>query len=456
LLWVYASPAQQSRGTIDLHAQREQQISHLEKMVGGDTSARQQSTVLRWLADLYRQNGRPAKVEWSFQRILAFFPGDTGTLNDYADYLLTSGIHIHRADSLLRAANAWERAREKRDGHATDRGKTFTLWGRYALAVGNPVLASRRAERALDYLDERESPGALRVLVESRRRLGAFDEAGRAALRLIGIEGATNRDDINSFLAFVSKTTEWNAGSVRAAIRRAVAQARQRRGDRARAGGGNLVVITSRDGARLEGTIHEAGGPKAVLFIHDIGGSRDVFGPIEQLLFVNGITTLSVDLRGHGASRSDSIPSPMALSDENRGRLGDDIVAAWKRLLETNGVARAHVAVVSIGSSCALSEEALARESGAPTMRAWISPVFAPGNLDLRNALSFARGTVRAIYSDDDFASAEAVRLASRITGGTLERDVLHNAGHGAEMFRRSPDALARLVDWVTQSAPAH
>ena len=70
-----------------------------------------------------------------------------------------------------------------------------------------------------------------------------------------------------------------------------------------------VVTVTTDDGVRLEGTLRRAQGPGAVLLVHDLGSRRSVYAPYAQLFFIDDLTTLSIDLRGHGNSRSDSLSS---------------------------------------------------------------------------------------------------------------------------------------------------
>ncbi len=431
---------------LDLDEELQQEIERLERASSGDAPPARLALSLQWLAELYLRAGRANDADRCWARILDLFPGDLTTLNRRARLALDTG-HAARADSLLGRANAWAR---EIDPTSAARAETWTLWARAALALGDPVRAERRARRARLALEGERAAPALRVLVEALAAQGRYDDAAREALGLVGLLGATQRDDVNALLALVPRTTILDAASVHEAIARAVEDTRRRRRERIEATGARVLDIATPDGVTLEATLRRTG-PSVVVFVHDIGGERSAFGAVAQLCALDGISTLAVDLRAHGASRSDSLTAPGALDARQRARWTDDVSAT---IAAARGMGLRVAAVVAVGVSCAIVEKALAQEPGERPARAWISPAFARDDPALDNALAFAGpAPVLVLYAPEDLVAARSVDRAARILGRRLRRRAVPGGAHGLDVLRRTPGRLVELVDWLRERA---
>jgi tetratricopeptide (TPR) repeat protein len=446
---LLAAPAfaQNMDGYVDLQASVERQIDQLERTVGGDLPALKQAIALQWLIELYSSLGRTDDVERCYDRILSYYPNDVGTLNAYGRYLMDTAEDYERADSVLHDAYSWARAI---DARALDIGTTHQLRAELMRRTGDYDASVRLADRALELLPDERSGAVLRTRARSLVALERFDDAADTWLRLIGLNRATNLEDVNEFKLMVSKSDRYAAGEVDNRIEEAVETARRREVARIELDGGTLVSFPSADGVVLEATMRRADGPGAVLFVHDTGARRSAFTPYGQLLFIDGITSMAVDLRGHGGSRSDSLLSFDTLSPGDRDRLPDDIVAAYRYLQESLGLPEERIAIVSAGESASLVEKAIYRDRiHAPVVH--LSPTFPDDDRELATALSFhADHPLLIICGREDMQSRRSLQpFRAGKAREQLTIRLYGDAGHGVDTLRRSTEALEGFQEWL-------
>jgi tetratricopeptide (TPR) repeat protein len=446
-----ASPVsgQQIYEILDLEADVRTQIDELELRLfhGLDQPANKQVVMLQWLIELYDFIDEKDKVEACYQKILDFFSSDVGTLNAYALYLIERRGDYQKAEKqLLEAANFGEYL----DVRALDLGTTYELLARVEYNQSNFESSVSHARKALELLSEESSAGALRALAESHLQSGAFDEAADAYIKLIAIDGGSNREDINALQLFLHKTTRYNQGSVANLIEDAIEARNEIYRTRIESEGGKVVSLPMEDGVILEGTLRLTDGAGAVLFVPDLGARRSVYTPYAQLLFIEQISTLSVDHRGHGGSRSDSLPSYADLSLAHVGRLSSDIVTGFRFLQNQTGFEDGQIAIVVEGQASALVEKAMHDATlAAPVIH--LSPTFRHYDRELINAISFhPDGPILLVFSSEDLQAMLSVDLfRSAKEFSRLDLKLLDEAGHGVDMLRRDEKALEFFQQWV-------
>jgi pimeloyl-ACP methyl ester carboxylesterase len=287
-------------------------------------------------------------------------------------------------------------------------------------------------------------------MAQSLLALERYDEAADAYLRLIALDRGANGEDVNALQLFVARTTRYSDGSIQRTIDDAVAEERRREVVRIELEGGSLVTIRSADGVPLEATLRRAEGPGAVLFVHETGSRRSVFTPYAQLLFIDEISSLAVDLRGHGGSRADSMLAFDALSAYNHDQLPGDVAAAYRYLENTLGIDEGHIAIIAAGHASAVVEKALYREHiDAPVV--YLSPTFLDSDLEVHTAVSFHPATPALLVGGrEDWSALRAIQAftAARERPG-VETRLYDDAGHGVETLRRVPAALEYLQRWL-------
>ncbi len=451
-LFFSAAVAQQVEGMLDVEADVRDQIDLLEKRLkhGSDQPASEQVVWLQWLIELYDFVGDEDGVDRCYQQILAYYPYDVGTMNAYALFLMERREDYEQAERRVRDAAEWGK---NTDARALDLGTSFQLLARAELARGATDSSIVHAKVALSMLDEEASTSALRVLAESYLQAGAFDDAAEAYMKLIALDRALNREDVNALKLFLHKTSRYNTGSITGLIEKRVEESKSAQRARIESEGGKVVTLRSVDGVVLEGTLRPAPGAGAVLFVPDLGRGRDVYTPYEQLLFVEGISTLSLDLRGHGGSRSDSLYSYGGLSREHADRLVDDVVTGFHFLRQQTGLADSLIMIVSAGRGCAVVEKALHDGSlSAPV--AYFSPVFGAADLQLKNAVYFHPDLpLLVVFSVEDLKAAQSYELFRGLKDfSRLNARMLEDSGHGVEILRRNTGALEFFQAWARKT----
>lgn len=450
LLLAPPLPAQPDEGMIDFRQSAEVQIRQLEQRVGGDQRATKQAVIYRWLIQLYTLVERYDDAERAYQRILAFFPSDLGTLNAYATFLIEVREDFDGAAKVLGDANAWAR---EIDPTSVYRGTTLTIWSELELLRGDNTRAVQLATQARDLVGEDDRARALRALGMAYAGLERYDEAADTFLELVAVEGGANREDINTLLTLVPLTATYDAQDVRATVERAIDEERERRHARVRESGGAVVDLVSADGAALEATLRH--GPDkigAVLFVPDVGSRRSIYTPYEQLLFIDGFTTLAIDLRGHGGSRADSLLSWDMLTPDHRDRLTDDVTAAFRNL-EDLGYEDDDIAIVTEGLGSTVVEKAMRRDGLHPAV-VYISPTFDGDDRELRNAIAFHGDAPVLVYFSSEDLSAMRSLTVFQESGkhARLETRVFDEAGHGSEILQAEPAALEGLQRWLRRT----
>lgn len=436
-------------GIVDRGADTRVQIDELETILRGnaDMPAERQAVMLLWLAELYEYVGDSAGVESSYLRILAFFPYDVGVMNRYAAFLLDGRGESARAESLLVAASQWGRYT---DARSLDRGRTYELLARVEMENGDLPAAERHALMAIELVDDEASAGARRVLAETLHRAGAHDAAVEEYIDLIALERGTHREDINSVRVIAAASDRYRNTDLNRLVEEAIVRREAARRDRIESEGAELVAVTARDGVELEGTLRRRGGSGAVLMIPGRNNTRSVWTPYAQLLGIDGISSLTLDLRGQGGSRSDSLPSPDGLDARHRERLPDDVVAGFRYLRDALSVAGESLVIAGEGDACAVIEKAL-RRGRLDAAVVYLSPGFDRGDRELRDAVSFhPRRPALLYYSREDL---HALRSTSYFKKNKdlpdLTVNVLDRAGHGTDILRRDPGALESFQVWL-------
>jgi tetratricopeptide (TPR) repeat protein len=439
--------AQELHGMIDLEASLEAQIAKLERLVGRDAPALTQVVALQWLIELYTVAERHDDVVRCYRTILALYPSDVATLNSYGRFLMEVVGDHELAGEVLRDAHGWARSI---DARAVDLGETYQLRAELFRRTGKFERSVQMATMALELMSTERSTDALLARARSHVELSSYDAAAEDYLRLIAIDRGVDAEIVNELELIVSRTTSYREGSIDELIDEAIERYHEQYATRIVMGGGTLVGFPSADGATLEGTLREAKGNGAVLFVHDTGARRSVFTPYAQLLFIDDISSLALDMRGHGGSRADSMLAFEELSPYNRNRLADDVVAAYRYLRETLDVDEGRIAIVAAGAACAVVEKALYRgRITAPVV--YLSPTFTDVDRELETAISFHADTpVLIICAREDIASMRAIKSFTEVKERRrTDRRLYDRAGHGVETLRRVPAALEDFQDWL-------
>ncbi len=449
---VYAG-AQSVEGIVDRSRDTRVQINELEGILhnNGDMAAERQAIMLLWLAGLYEYVEEYDRVESCYVRILAFFPYDVGVMNKYAAFLLATEDNTEKAESVLVAASQWGR---HIDARSLNRGRTYELLAGVELEKGDYPAAERHAIMAIELVEDEASIGARRVLARTLHSTGAFDGAVEEYIELIALDRGSNIEDINSLKLIVGDSDRYRDSDLNELIDQAIAARARDRRDQIEAEGAELVTLASADGTPLEATLRYRGDAGAVLMIPDTDKSRSVWTPYAQLLGIDEISSLCLDLRGQGGSRSDSVQTQANMSLDQFDALPDDIIAGFRYLRDEMGFAPGRIVIIGEGETCTRIEKALRRgHLDAPVV--YLSPVFVETDRELADAISF-HPNQRALlyYSNEDLFSLKSTSYFKRTKKlEKLNVQIFDRAGHGIDILRRDSEALEVFQVWMRESA---
>lgn len=446
---AHAAP-QDSGGAIDTRRAIETRIYELEGLMSGDVPAERQAVTLRWLADLYVSVGRIDDAESAYERILVFYPYDVAATNAYAEFLLDTRHDPGRAEEVTRNALAWARAAPSPPPYV---GETHALRARAFFEMGECERAIQSADQAVLFSEEDAAEAALRTRAGCLSKLGRDSEAKDGLLDLIGQTGASDPDDESALVALLSKQKKRvDAGEVQRTVAASIDESRKNRARALARENATLVELEGENRVRLEATLRRGDNPAAILFVPDFGGRRSTFTPYAQLFTLDGFTTMTLDPRGHGNSRCDSLPSYAGMPEHQRDRIADDVAVAYDYMVETLRVDAARIAIIAAGRACGIVERAIHEHNLAPIV-VYLSPIFEVGDRDLRSAYSFRPSRPAFVLaSDEDIYAVRSVRsFSAAFPSDHVRTKVYASAGHGVSLLRE-PAHFADVETWLGET----
>ena len=209
---------------------------------------------------------------------------------------------------------------------------------------------------------------------------------------------------------------------------------------------GRAVTFPSFDGTNLAGEFYEASSrpAPAVVLVHMLTRTKADWGGLPDRLQDAGITALTFDLRGHGASSG---------SSQSLAEMVQDVRAATAWLAARQGVRPGAVALVGASLGASLSLLAAVELPAVRTI-ALLSP-----SLDYRG-LRTDVGLVRRLgartmwlaASAEDPLALRTLRDFAADTTGPREQVISTTAAHGTALLERDPEVGRALLDWLRRS----
>ena len=209
---------------------------------------------------------------------------------------------------------------------------------------------------------------------------------------------------------------------------------------------GRAVTFPSLDGTALSGEYFEASSrpAPAVVLVHMLTRTRADWGSLPDRIQDAGITALTIDLRGHGASSGSS--QPLA-------NMVQDVRAAVQWLAARQGVKPGSIGLVGASLGASLSLLA-AVELPAVRAIALLSP-----SLDYRGLRTDVNLVKRVGGRSMWFAASAEDPLALRTlrdfaaeNSGPREQIISNAVAHGTVLLERDADLGRALVDWLRRS----
>ena len=216
------------------------------------------------------------------------------------------------------------------------------------------------------------------------------------------------------------------------------------------------ITIITEDKVEIVGSYLKAQRSKAIaLLLHMLPATKESWSKFAELLADKGVSSLSIDLRGHGESvkKGDQILDYKLFENEDHQASKIDVKAATEWLFKKDDVGADRLAVVgaSIGSNLAI--RLTAEMSDIPVCVA-LSPGLDYKGVTSDDALRSIRPgqSVLIAVSEEDEVSVSSVRQLETIkTKAELKFVYLSGAGHGTTMFERDPDFMNETLDWLVE-----
>jgi dienelactone hydrolase len=214
------------------------------------------------------------------------------------------------------------------------------------------------------------------------------------------------------------------------------------------------VAIKTTDGETLQASFYkpDASAP-GVLLVHDAGGSRSQLDPLADRMSKQGFGVLTLDLRGHGASKSAKLDWEK-LSENDRksmwGLAAKDLDAAASWLLEQPGIHSTSLALVGYGAGCALAVRHAKGDENVVCM-VLLAPNAADYGFDVRADIQTLVGlpTFVATAKDDE---AERMALEANASSGNPYLDIFISPPKVASPLE-DKNLPGKVLKWVGDKA---
>ncbi|GAB4291072.1 MAG: hypothetical protein Kow0090_04390 [Myxococcota bacterium] len=216
------------------------------------------------------------------------------------------------------------------------------------------------------------------------------------------------------------------------------------------------ITFKTEDGFTIVGTLiraeKEEGSP-AIVLAHQLRSNRSEWEALMGLLKKEGVTTLAIDLRGHGEStdKNGKKIEWKEFSDSDFQGMATDIKTAVKYLVENTKVDKAKIALIgsSIGGNSAL--RVLADDAKIRTVVA-LSPGLNYHSVTTEDAVK--KVTDRDMYliaaSGDEY-STDSVNSLYEMNKARVTKEIISGSKHGVPMFDDKPELKNKVVNWFKE-----
>lgn len=214
------------------------------------------------------------------------------------------------------------------------------------------------------------------------------------------------------------------------------------------------MTLTTEDGVTIAGLYrHAEGAHAAVLLLHMMPATKESWDDFAEELAAKGISSLAIDLRGHGESlmQGGEKLNYREFEDEEHQAYRIDVEAAADWLKKKEGMTDERFAVIgaSIGSNLALR---YAYEHPEVRGAIALSPGVDYHGVLTRDAVGGAAAHQKlliAVSGEDELSHLSVKKLEEIDAEAEVKYVHLENAGHGTTMFEKNPAFMRDALDWI-------
>ncbi len=200
----------------------------------------------------------------------------------------------------------------------------------------------------------------------------------------------------------------------------------------------NIISLAASDGISIAGTFLD-NGSNAVVMLHMLGYNRDSWNDLADELIRTGLSILSIDFRGHGASGL----SWTSFKDEDFNNMILDVKAAHE-FLKGKGKNLVGIAGASIGANIAMEYSAQYNISKVILL----SPGLDYKGVEISDSVKKYNGKILMVSSKDDAYSYESSETLYLLNSNS-ELVIYERAGHGTNMFAKQPDLKDKIINFL-------
>ena len=206
------------------------------------------------------------------------------------------------------------------------------------------------------------------------------------------------------------------------------------------------VTLKAEDGTKLHAVYTPAAKPKSgVVLVHMLGRDSGDWRFVADKLKAQGISSVAVDLRAHGANAEEG----QKPSDADFSAMHQDVAAAVAHL-RAQGLEDVQLVGASIGANLVLKVAAKDPEIRSVVL---LSPGMEYKGVSLDGLLEdYGERPLLVVVSRDDRYSAKTGLWVESQARGYTELEIYEAAGHGTRMLNKAPSLEPMLISWLLGS----
>jgi alpha-beta hydrolase superfamily lysophospholipase len=202
------------------------------------------------------------------------------------------------------------------------------------------------------------------------------------------------------------------------------------------------LTLTSADGTHLAATaIHRRGTTQGTVLVHMAGRSRADWSFFMDRLGRSRMSSIALDLRGHGAQAGETAPTP-----EVYAAMVADVQAAvaWMR---AQGITEVSCTGAELGANLCL--KAAAADPDIVNLVLLSPGLNVKGHTSADAMDGYGRRPALLVASIEDKYAARTVHYLSERATGQVHVEMLDKAGRGIKMLNREPSLEGILLSWL-------
>ncbi len=207
------------------------------------------------------------------------------------------------------------------------------------------------------------------------------------------------------------------------------------------------VLLKTSDGVKVHADYNAGKNTTGVVLVHMLGRSGKDWRFFSDKLNANGMHTIAVDLRHHGANLPEG--GDTTVPDEAYGKMRHDVEAAVA-YLRTKGCTEISIVGASIGANLAL---VVAADDPGISNVVLLSPGLDYKGVSLEGPIvAYGERPLLIVVSKEDQYSAKSGLLLDSEARGYHVLEIYEGAGHGTKMLNREPSLESMLISWLNGS----